>query len=281
MTNTGEKLENQKENINNLQKNIKEEFISTLSHEIRTPLTSIKGFCQTMLSSWDLIDENKKKEFLQIILSQSQRLINLVENVLNVAKIDSDSNNFILSKVDINTTVKNCINIIKMNHKDCVFDFKNETNGLFAFCDNDKTQQILLNVLDNACKYSKVLDDNICDDKKIEIKTFLKNEYCIVSILNFGNFIPEDKIDKIFDKFYRADSYISASCQGSGLGLYIVKTLLDKMQGKIEVKSDLIKNKENIGKMDDFIKEDIAKTEFLIYFPVYEVEKITKKLGVR
>ena len=99
--------------------------------------------------------------------------------------------------------------------------------------------------------------------------------------MNFGNFIPEDKIDKIFDKFYRADSYISATCQGSGLGLYIVKTLLDKMQGKIEVKSDLIKNKENIGKMDDFIKEDIAKTEFLIYFPVYEVEKITKKLGVR
>ena len=93
------------------EKNIKEEFVSTLSHEIRTPLTSIKGFCQTMLNSWDLIDDNKKKEFLSIILNQSQRLINLVENVLNVAKIDSEFDKVILSKDDINKVIKNCINI--------------------------------------------------------------------------------------------------------------------------------------------------------------------------
>ena len=66
-----------------MKNDIKEEFISTLSHEIRTPLTSIKGFSQTMLSSWDKLDDNKKKDFLNIILGQSQRLINLVENVLN------------------------------------------------------------------------------------------------------------------------------------------------------------------------------------------------------
>ena len=106
------------------EKNIKEEFVSTLSHEIRTPLTSIKGFCQTMLNSWDLIDDNKKKEFLSIILNQSQRLINLVENVLNVAKIDSEFDKVILSKVDINKVIKNCINIVSMNYKD--FDFKSE-----------------------------------------------------------------------------------------------------------------------------------------------------------
>ena len=63
--------------------NIKDEFISTLSHEIRTPLTSIKGFCQTMISSWDKLDDNKKQDFLKIILAQSQRLIDLCENVLN------------------------------------------------------------------------------------------------------------------------------------------------------------------------------------------------------
>ena len=104
-----------------MEKNIKDEFISTLSHEIRTPLTSIKGFCQTMISSWDKLDDNKKQEFLKIILSQAQRLINLTENVLNVAKIDSNNENLIFSKVDINQTTQNCAKIIQMTYKDFEF----------------------------------------------------------------------------------------------------------------------------------------------------------------
>ena len=103
--------------------NIKEEFISTLSHEIRTPLTSIKGFSQTMLSSWDALDDDKKKEFLNIILSQSQRLINLVENVLNVARIDSDTNDIVLTKVDAQKIMQNCIDIVSINYKNFKINF--------------------------------------------------------------------------------------------------------------------------------------------------------------
>ena len=240
------------------EKNIKEEFVSTLSHEIRTPLTSIKGFCQTMLNSWDLIDDNKKKEFLSIILNQSQRLINLVENVLNVAKIDSEFDKVILSKVDINKVIKNCINIVSMNYKNFDFKLSEYPHELYSLCDSDKTQQILINILDNAAKYSR-------NSKKIEIKTSLKNDYCLVSIVNYGSYIEKEDKEKIFEKFYRVDSYITSSAQGSGLGLYIVKTLIDKMKGYIEVKSS---------------KEEL-KTEFLIYFPVYEVEKLTKNIGVQ
>ena len=104
-----------------MKKNIKEEFISTLSHEIRTPLTSIKGFSQTMLNSWDKLDDNKKKEFLKIISNQSQRLINLIENVLNVAKIDSNAENLVLIKINANQIMKNCISIISMNYPDFQF----------------------------------------------------------------------------------------------------------------------------------------------------------------
>ena len=71
-------------------KNIQEEFISTVSHELRTPLTSIRGFSQTLLNSWDKIDEDTKKKFIQIIEEQSNRLINLVENILTVSKINVD-----------------------------------------------------------------------------------------------------------------------------------------------------------------------------------------------
>jgi len=240
-----------------MEKNIKDEFISTLSHEIRTPLTSIKGFCQTMLNSWDLLDDNKKKEFLEIILNQSKRLINLVENVLNVAKIDSNSNDLILSKVEINKLVQNCANMLKIANPDFIFEFNLAKNELNCLCDFDKTQQVLLNILDNAIKYS-------INSKRIEIKTKNKNDFSVISIKNFGNYIEEEKIDKIFEKFYRIDSYIKATTQGSGLGLYIAKTLVEKMQGKIMV---------NTSKEEKFV-------EFLVYLPIYEVEKLTRNIGV-
>ena len=236
--------------------NIKDEFISTLSHEIRTPLTSIKGFSQTMLTNWDKLNNDKKKEFLNIILNQSQRLINLVENVLNVAKIDSNTENLILVEIDVNKIIKNCINIVQMNYKDFEFDFKPFKNNLYCLGDNDKTQQVLINILDNSAKYST-------NSKKIEIKTFNKNDFNVFSIKNFGSYIEKHDIKKIFEKFFRVDSYLTASTQGSGLGLYIANNLIKKMEGKIEVISS---KEENY-------------TEFLIYLPVYEIEKSTKNIG--
>ena len=240
-----------------MEKNIKEEFISTLSHEIRTPLTSIKGFSQTMLNSWDMIDDDKKKEFLEIILNQSKRLINLVENVLHVAKIDSNHQNIILSKVDVNKLLQNCISLVKISNSNFEFNYKNPKNEIYSLVDNDKIQQVILNILDNAVKYS-------INSKTIEIEVKNKSDFNVISVKNFGNYIEEDKIDKIFDKFFRIDSYIQSATQGSGLGLYIAKNLVEKMQGKIEVKT---------SKEEKYV-------QFLIYIPVYEVEKLTKSIGV-
>ncbi len=233
--------------------NIKEEFISTLSHEIRTPLTSIKGFSKTMLDNWDNLDEEQKKKFLKIIVEQSQRLINLVENVLNVSKIDSGANDAVLTKVDTVSAINTAISMVKMNYKD--FDFA------FTICskepvlaDYNKLQQVLINLLDNAAKYS-------IDSKKIEINLKNDKNNAIISIKNFGISIDEKYFDKIFDKFFRIDTYLKSSAQGSGLGLYITKQLLDLMGGKINVKSSKSPN----------------CCEFIIYLPLYEVESATKE----
>ena len=233
--------------------NIKEEFISTLSHEIRTPLTSIKGFSQTMLNSWEALDDNKKKEFLNIILGQSQRLINLVENVLNVARIDSDNSDIILTKVDAQKIFKDCIDIVSINYKNYKFNFNKPKNDLYCLADYNKTQQILINILDNSAKYSNNSD-------KIDINLYNRGDFNVFSIKNYGSYIKEDEIPHIFEKFYRVDSYIHSTTQGSGLGLYIANNLAKKMQGYIEVKSD----------------KEKMETEFLLYLPVYEVEKVTK-----
>ena len=121
---------------------IKEEFISTLSHEIRTPLTSIKGFSKTMLDNWENLNDEQKRKFIEIISQQSQRLINLVENVLNVSKIDSGAKN--VEQV---------------------------------FADTQKLQQVLINLLDNAIKYSK-------NSKNIEININSDKNFGSISIIN-------------------------------------------------------------------------------------------------
>jgi len=230
---------------------MQEEFISTLTHEIRTPLTSIKGFSQTLLSSWEKLSDTKKKEFLKIILDQSQRLINLTENVLNVAKLDSDVDKFINVKVDINASVENSINTLKGNYPNFKFDFQKSKTKLFSFCDYDKTQQIIINILDNALKYSLNSDT-------VEIKTGIKDNYNFISVKNFGSYIKKEDEKKIFEKFYRVDSYLKAKTQGSGLGLYIVKTLVDKSGGYIEIQSD----KENLS------------TEFKVFIPCWEARNL-------
>lgn len=242
----------------NEKKTIEEEFISTLSHEIRTPLTSIKGFSQTMLGAWDKIDDEKKKEFLKIILEQSQRLINLVENVLNVAKLDSNNSGVILSKVDILALVKNCVNIVQINNKDFSFLIKEPKNNLFSLCDQDKTQQIVLNILDNAVKYSK-------NSSKVDLKLENKGDFNLISIKNYGSYLEKEEQEKIFEKFYRVDSYIKSSTQGSGLGLYIAKNLAEKMQGDILV---------NSSKEENFC-------EMIVKLPIYNVEKMTKNIKLK
>ena len=226
---------------------IKEEFISTLSHEIRTPLTSIRGFSKTMLDNWQSLDDEQKKKFLSIIANQSQRLINLVENVLNVSKIDSGADDNVLTKVDAQNAINNAIAVVKANYKDFNFNFTICSKEAIL-ADFNKLQQVLINVLDNAAKYSK-------NSKIIEINLKNDKNNAIISVKNFGVSIDEKYFDKIFDKFYRIDSHLKSTTQGSGLGLYITKHLLVGMGG-----------------------QNPSYSEFIVTLPLYEVEKAT--LGV-
>lgn len=233
-------------------KKVKDEFISTLSHEIRTPLTSIKGFSKTILDNWDVLDETSKKKFLNIILEQSERLTNLVENVLDVAKIDSDTE-IVLKEVDLLKLIKGVLEILKISYK--TKEFKIQTGKILnSMADKDKLEQIFVNIIENACKYST-------PNTPVEIKIETAGDFNVVSVKNFGSHIDEEEKEKVFEKFYRIDNYLTSSAQGSGLGLYIAKSLIEKMNGKIEINSPAGEN----------------FTEFLIYIPLLEPEKFAKK----
>lgn len=205
-----------------------DDFISTVSHELRTPLTSIRGFSQTMLSSWEKLDDENKKKFLQIIEQQSNRLIALVENMLSVSKLQSDEN-FIYKNYSANKLIEPVLQIIKQQYKNHIINskFNNKIPDIFVDC--DKFQQIMTNLIENAAKYSN-------EGSNIEVITeFAENkpDYISIKVKDQGIGIKEADKEKIFYKFSRIDNPLTRKVQGSGLGLYITKTLVDKMNGEM------------------------------------------------
>ena len=227
---------------------IQDEFISTVSHELRTPLTSIRGFSQTLLNSWDKLDDNSKKKFITIIEEQSNRLINLVENILTVSK--TNSGNIVLTKTDVNSVIEKVITIVKAQYKTHQFIFNKNTSLPPARLDEDKFLQVMTNLIDNAAKYSPNKTD-------INIKTEYLQNKIIIKVKDSGIGIKEEDFDKLFKKFSRLENHLTSCTQGNGLGLYITKQIVEKMDGRISLTS-----KENVG------------TTFILEFPVYNEEDV-------
>lgn len=209
-----------------------QDFISTVSHELRTPLTSIRGFAQTMLSSWDALDEEHKKKFLQIIEQQSNRLINLVENMLSVNKLQSFKDKFVYKSASVSTLIEPIVQIVKHQYPNHTFEMDFNKKIPQILIDVDKFQQIMTNLIENAAKYSN-------EGTTITIKTDFScsSDYVSIKVIDEGIGIKEEDFDKIFSKFSRIDNPLTRKVQGSGLGLYITKILVEKMNGKISVES--------------------------------------------
>ena len=233
-----------------------EDFISTVSHELRTPLTSIRGFSQTMLASWDKLDDANKKKFIKIIEEQSQRLINLVENMLAVTKLQS-KNMLVYNEIDIKSVIEPTILIVKTKYPDQLFEFSCPENIPKVFVDKDKFQQIMVNLLENSAKYSP-------DNSTTYICANSKNNDVLISVENFGLPIEQKDYDKIFTKFSRIDNPLTRKVQGSGLGLYITKTLVEKMGGSITVESMKTDNK------------NYDRVIFTVKMPIKTIEEQTK-----
>lgn len=230
---------------------IQNEFISTVSHELRTPLTSIRGFSQTLLNSWDKIDEENKKKFVKIIEEQSNRLINLVENILTVSKINVDKPVF--KEVNVNTSIEKVIQLLKQKYNTHKIITKFNNHLPSAKLDDDKFQQIMTNLLDNACKYSD-------SGTTVTISTsYADSELILIKITDEGVGISEENVEKVFEKFMRLENHLTSKTQGNGLGLYITKNLVESMDGKIGI-----------------TKARNSGTEFWLTFPFYNQEEVLK-----
>ena len=229
---------------------VEDEFISTISHELRTPLTSIRGFSQTLLNSWDKIKDDDKKKFIGIIEEQSNRLIHLVKNILTVSKENEGLQ--VLKKVDVNSCIKRIVPLFTEHYKSHKFVLNFYNSLPPARLDEDKFQQIMTNLIDNAAKYSE-------PGSTVTVSTGIAGENVFIRVQDCGVGIKQEDYDKIFKRFSRLENHLTSKTQGNGLGLYITKKLTEKMNGKISFKS-----KENEG------------TVFELQFPFYNQEDALK-----
>ena len=206
------------------------DFISTLSHELRTPLTSIRGFAQTLLMSRDKLSEEQKEKFLAIIKEQSDRLIKMIENLLALSKLDNENALLVSKQTDVAALAEQTIQIVKQQYTKHTFLLQKDKNTPFIWVDADKLQQVLVNIIENAAKYSP-------EGTTVTVKIGVAGNYLSVKIKDEGIGIAQEDMEKIFQKFSRLDTPLTRKTQGSGIGLYITKCLVDKMQGKINVSS--------------------------------------------
>lgn len=230
---------------------IQDEFISTVSHELRTPLTSIRGFSQTLLASWDKIDEENKKKFVKIIEEQSNRLINLVENILTVSKMNMDKP--IFREVNVNNSIDKIVQMLSIKYKDHKIITNLNAHLPTVRLDEDKLQQVMTNLIDNACKYSPA-------GKSVEVSTsFSNSDSVLIKVKDYGLGIEPEDYNRVFEKFIRLENHLTSKTQGNGLGLYITKNLVESMNGRIWFESEL-----SVG------------TTFMVEFPFFSQEEALK-----
>ena len=210
------------------------DFISTVSHELRTPLTSIKGFTDTLINSSDRLDETSKMRFLQIIKAQIERLTRLVENLLSISKLESQKSLNIFKSVNLDNYINELLGYLQPKTATHKIITKLNKKLPEIWVDTDKLEQILTNLIDNAVKYSK-------ENTEIKITADFaanKENTAFISIADNGYGIPKENLSSIFNKFSRIDNPLTRSVQGTGLGLYITKSLIESINGTISVTSN-------------------------------------------
>ncbi|OJF92552.1 ATP-binding protein [Alkalibacterium sp. 20] len=211
---------------------MKSELVSTVSHELRTPLSSVLGFTEMLLMR-DLKPE-KQKKYLETIFKEAKRLTNLINNFLDVQRIESGKQEYEMKEVNLNEIIMEVIDTFKHEKKHPIY-LEDSASITSTMADKDRLIQLLTNLISNAMKFSPA-------GGKIAIKICNENEKIVVNILDIGIGIPETELSDIFTKFKRVDNSASKKIGGTGLGLAISKGIVEAHQGEIWIDS-----KENIG----------------------------------
>jgi len=208
---------------------MRKDFVGNVSHELRTPLTSIIGYVDTLLEN-EIEDQDIMKRFLKIIKKEADRLALLIKDLLDLSKLES-KNSYVLRPGLLNDVIDKTIQMFndKADSKNIKLR-KAVVPELMVYMIPEQIEQVLINLLDNAIKYT-------LEGGKVSIKAFFKNNKVVVEVSDNGIGIPNNEQHRIFERFYRVDKARTRSFGGTGIGLSIVKHIIQNHKNKIELES--------------------------------------------
>lgn len=210
---------------------VRQDFVANVSHELRTPVSSIKGYAETLLDG-ALDDKKNAREFLKIILSDADRLATLIDDLLNLSKIESNKLAMETRPYKLLPLVERIISSLKgqMENKSIKVKINIPKDLPDVLIDETRIKQVLHNFIDNAIKYNH-------PNGEIAITAFDQDNFIRVDISDTGIGIPDKDLPRIFERFYRVDKARSRELGGTGLGLSIVKHIVQAHSGEVSVKS--------------------------------------------
>jgi two-component system phosphate regulon sensor histidine kinase PhoR len=212
---------------------VRKDFVANVSHELRTPLTSIKGYSETICHE-KFQDDTKIRSFAEIILKHANRLSALVEDLLSLTKLESEKSVANKRKINFRDVLDSSVPMVKPAAEEKHLTIETDTvpEVIEAWADRDQIAQALINLLDNAIKYTP-------EGGTVRVLTKDVDDELHVTVEDTGLGIPREDIDRIFERFYRVDKNRSRDMGGTGLGLSIVKHIIQGHGGKVWVRSML------------------------------------------
>lgn len=211
---------------------MQKEFVANVSHELRTPLTTIKTYAETLYEGVE--DIEMQKRFLQVINHEGDRMTALVQDLLELSKLDNAQVKFAMNTLNLEQILADSVDKYRIHaqkkHQSMIYHPPMEDCRIIG--DANRVEQVIKNIISNAVKYSP-------DEALIEVAVDRKGKYQVISVSDTGFGISVDDQRRIFERFFRVDKARSRQMGGTGLGLAIAKEIMEYHGGKIEVKSEL------------------------------------------
>jgi signal transduction histidine kinase len=210
---------------------LKDEFVSLASHELRTPMTAIRGSLSTILEGYAGDISPMSREFLTAAYNENDRLLRLVNNLLNISRIEAGRFTFTITKIIIGDVINEVITNLERAAKEKNLYLKYEHDGVIPAieADGDKVREVLINIIGNAIKFTH--------KGGITVKCWVENNTVITSVTDTGSGIAKDDKELLFKKFSQVQGNYSKQSGGTGLGLYISKIIIEGLKGSIWLES--------------------------------------------
>ncbi|MEA3243450.1 MAG: HAMP domain-containing sensor histidine kinase, partial [Pseudomonadota bacterium] len=211
---------------------LKDEFVATVSHELRTPLTSIRSFSEILLDNPDL-EIVQRQKYLKIVVKESERLTRLINQILDLAKFDSESMEWHIESLDLNILVQDAVSAVSQifNERSIETNIELGSEPCIAEVDGDSIIQVLINLLSNGAKF--------CDPShgRVNLNLISGTGRFRIEVEDNGPGIPAEQLDKVFDKFHQIGGRQSRNPIGTGLGLAICQRIIEHHDGRIWAES--------------------------------------------